>query len=199
MLVRISSSSSHQGLEVDIIRKCRFFHVIDTRDNKTIKKTFIQKNVSEQIERYWLHQRSMLRESAHRRTERLRFDRKSKIADEDLNRLLDQNNFVRDQHYEYQIDHFNLQIHSRTLRRALISRRNARKYKMIFIKIISEKNKAVANSIWKRAFTQNNEKILISCALNEQSSCEFDWRIFSVHFAWDEYKIWISEFEKSQW
>jgi hypothetical protein len=139
MLVRTSSSSSHRELEVDTIRRCRFYHVIDVRESKSIKKICIQKNVSERTEKYWLHQRFVLRNAANRRTEKYWSDWKQKVSNKHLNQLLDQDNLVRDQHYECQIDHFNISIHSRILRRALISRRNARSYKMIVVKSLMRK------------------------------------------------------------
>jgi hypothetical protein len=52
MFDKTPSSSSHRGPEADTIRKCRFFHVIDTRGNKTIKETHDQENVPERTGRY---------------------------------------------------------------------------------------------------------------------------------------------------
>lgn len=141
MPVRTPSPSSHRGPEADTIRKCRFYHAIDVRGSKPIKEICIQENVPERTGRYWLHQRSVLGNAANRRTGKYRSGRKQKVSDKHLDQLLDQDNPVRDQHYECQIDHFNIPVHPRTLRRALISRPNARRYKMAVVKTISEKNK----------------------------------------------------------
>ncbi len=52
MLVRTSSSSSRRRSEADIIRKTRFFHVIDTRRSKTLKKICEKKNIFERTRTY---------------------------------------------------------------------------------------------------------------------------------------------------
>ncbi len=108
MFVRTSSSSSRRRSEADIIRKTRFFHVIDTRRSKILKEICEKKNVFERTETYWLHQRFVLDDEANRRTEKYRSERKVKVSDYHLNQLLDDRNFVQDQHYECQIEHFNL-------------------------------------------------------------------------------------------
>lgn len=141
MPVRTPSPSFHRRPEADTIRKTRFFHAIDTRRSKTLKEICEKENVPERTGRYWLHQRSVLGDGANRRTGKYRSGRRIKVSDHHLNQLLDDHNPVRDQHYECQIEHFNLQVHSRTLRRALISKRNARRYKIAVVKTISEKNK----------------------------------------------------------
>jgi hypothetical protein len=147
----------------------------------------IQKNVFERTKKYWLHQRFVLKNAINRQTKKYQSDRKQKISNKHLNQLLDQDNLVRNQHYECQIDHFNKSIHFRILKKALISKRNVRKYKMIVVKIINEKR--IASSIWKWALQKNHKRILSLHSLNEQSSCEFSWSIFRIHFAWKEYKI----------
>jgi hypothetical protein len=59
-----------------------------------------------------------------------------------LNEMLKEDNPVRDQSWVVQIDHFELNCTSRTMKRACKRRRfKAERYKMIKIKLISNKNK----------------------------------------------------------
>lgn len=140
MSVRTWSSISNRH-ETDIIRKTHFFHAIDTWRSTTLKEIYEHEHVLKRTRRYWLRQRFILDDAVNRRTEKHRSDRKIKISDVHLNQLLSRTNPVRDHHYECQIDHFNLNVSSRTLRRALTSRRNARMYKTIIVRRISDKNK----------------------------------------------------------
>lgn len=63
------------------------------------------------------------------------------MSDHQLDQLFSESNPVRDQHYECQIKHFDMNVSTRTLQRALTSRRNARIYKKAVVRMISEKNK----------------------------------------------------------
>lgn len=68
MPVRTPSPSSHRHPEADTIRKSRFFHAVDTRGGKKLKEVCATENVAERTGRYWLRQRSVIGDSANRRT-----------------------------------------------------------------------------------------------------------------------------------
>lgn len=138
---RTPSPSSNRHHEADTIRKTRFFHAVDTRGHKTLKEVCETEHLPERTGRYWLRQRSLIGDAAYRRTGKHRSGRSIKVSDDQLNQLLSDTNPVRDQHYDCQIKHFDMNVSSRTLRRALTSRRNARRYKKAVVRKISDKNK----------------------------------------------------------
>ncbi len=98
-LTTLSNAARH---EADIIRKARFFHVIDHRlKNITIKDICEQENIKSDREKYWLKQRKRLDNVIYHRQSCN--DRSTKISNELMNEMLDsRRNPVWDQSYEIQ-------------------------------------------------------------------------------------------------
>ncbi len=133
-----TSIKSHNA---DIIRKSRFFHVIDhCSSNVIIKNICEQEEIKSDREKYWLKQRQRLDNAATRR--KSRSDRFKKMSNQLMNQMLDSHaNFVRDQSYLIQIKHFHVSVSKRTLQRAFAARKSrVERYKMTRIKPLSQKN-----------------------------------------------------------
>ncbi len=135
---------SHR-VEADIIQKSRFFHAIDRRRKKSIPIICRgEEDVNLNTSKKWLHQRKKLDTSiASRRIDRTLAESAFKMTNDQLNEMLNvEKNSVRDQSWEIQIDHFQLNCTSRTLKRACKRRTlKADRYRMIKIKDISLKNR----------------------------------------------------------
>jgi hypothetical protein len=135
-----------------LLKKIRFFHFIDYREKEIIQILCEKKKVSWQTSKKWLHQRKKLDTFvASRRIDKKRFEAFVKMTQNKLNELLKKNNLVRDQAWSVQIDHFELNCMSRTMKRAC-SRRTfkADRYRMIKIKLISHKNKQLRQKYDRR-------------------------------------------------
>ena len=135
---------SVQRHEADTIKKNRFFHAIDNRSSVvTIQAVCEQENVSHGTDKRWLHQRKNMSDAALRRTGKMRSGRRSKVNFELMNRMLDpQQNPVRDQPWSVQVEHFQLDVGVRTLRKAFNNRSlRASRFKKIRVRTLSEKNK----------------------------------------------------------
>ncbi len=79
-----SSLTSIKSHDADIIRKSRFFHVIDHRSNNVIIKNICeQKEIKSDREKYWLKQRQRLDDAATRR--KSRSDRLKKMSTQLMN------------------------------------------------------------------------------------------------------------------
>ncbi len=132
--------------EADIIKRARFFEAWDSRPpNQSIRAFAKLHGFSFSTTRYWVRQRQSLGSLAYRRTRKrsTRLGRKRKISDKDINKLLSPSNPVRKQHYEHQIDHFNLNCKPRTVQRTLhFYTKGARRFKAVRVKAISKANKA---------------------------------------------------------
>ena len=63
MTLRTSSFKLRRRHKVDIIIKTRFFHVINTAQNKFVKKTIIDQKIFYRTDFYWLKQRRTLNSS----------------------------------------------------------------------------------------------------------------------------------------
>jgi hypothetical protein len=135
--------SSNKRIETDTIRRTRFFHVFDHRGKKFTKTVCTEENVSYETRKSWLRQRDTLSTSAFRRIDKIRTGRSLKMTNDQLTEMLnDEKNLVRDQSWEIQIDHFQLNCTSRIMKRACSRRKlKAGRYRMIIVKLISLKNK----------------------------------------------------------
>ena len=130
--------------EADTIKKNRFFHAIDNRPgNVTIKDICEHENVSHDTKKRWLNRRKRYGAVTLRRTGKARSGRFKKMSSDMMDQMLDlHQNPVRDQSWPVQIEHFNLDVSSRTLRAAFNQRRpRASRFKKVKIRTISEKNK----------------------------------------------------------
>jgi hypothetical protein len=90
-----------------------------------------------------LKQRNRLDQAASRRLDKFRSDRLKKLSAEMMNEMLDsQKNLVRDQSWSVQIEHFHLNIVSRTMQ-ATFNQRTSRvsRFKKAKVRKISNKNK----------------------------------------------------------
>jgi hypothetical protein len=139
-----TSSSQNKRQKTDTIKKTRFFHVIDTRiSNVTIKDVCETKNVNHDTKKLWLKQRKRLNVAVSRRMSKFRSDRFKKMSSELMNEMLDsQKNSMRDYSWSVQVEHFNLNIASRTLR-ASFNQRHSRvsRFKKTRITSLNNKNK----------------------------------------------------------
>ncbi len=138
------SLSSSKRVKVDIIKRTRFFHVIDHRDKKFIFTICKEKNVSLSTSKKWLRQRKQLRSTAaSRRVSKNRAEGSVKVTSDQLNEMLNvKKNLVRDQTWEIQINHFQLNCTSRTIKKVCKRRfKKASRYRMIKVKKLNEKNK----------------------------------------------------------
>ena len=118
--------------EYDTPKKVRFF---DRFDHKKDKETTVQIAsqpdiaISAATASRWLKQRQELGKKAERRSNnRHKRGRKPLLASDDLDKMLDDSNPVRDQPYEYQEDFFNIQANPKTFRRNFQKRRNAGRF-----------------------------------------------------------------------
>jgi hypothetical protein len=148
-----------------------------------------KKKVSYETKRSWLQQRNTLSTAAFRRIDKARTERSLKMTNDQLTEMLnDEKNLVRDQSWEIQINHFQLNCTSRIMKRAC-SRRQLKvdQYRMIIIKLISLKNRQLRveydhrhvietmNSFWQYVhFTNethlNSNEIFAKRVLREQST-----------------------------
>ena len=133
--------------EADTVKKTRFFEAFDshTRAEEPLESLAAKFDITERTAYKWLRQRRIRGSSAYRRSRKVpeRLSRKSKLTNEQIRRLLSPSNPVRNQHYEYQIHHFNLPCTVRTLQRILQKRtKHARRYKAAPVKLLSSVNKA---------------------------------------------------------
>jgi transposase len=136
-----SESAETTRREADTIRKTRFFEAYDGRQpGDTIDTIAKAQGVNRWAADTWLRQRRAIGIAAYRRTGKHRSGRPKKITDAQVNQLLDNNNPVRTQHYECQMQHFNIHGTTRTLQRAL-QPRQAQRYKKAPARAISQKNK----------------------------------------------------------
>lgn len=133
-------SAGRGRTEADTIRKTRFFEAYDIQQpGATIAQVSEQQGVPLRTAENWLRQRRQIGIAAYRRTGKQRSGRPPKVTNPQLDQLLDRSNPVRDQHYECQIQHFNLDCSKRTLQRAL-QPRQARRYRKAVARAISDKN-----------------------------------------------------------
>jgi hypothetical protein len=148
-----------------------------------------KKKMSYETKRSWLQQRNTLSTAAFRRIDKARTERSLKMTNDQLIEMLnDEKNFVRDQSWKIQIDHFQLNCTSR-IRKGACSRRQFKvdRYRMIIIKLISLRNKQLRveydhrhvietmNSFWQYVhFTNethlNSNEIFAKKMLREQST-----------------------------
>jgi hypothetical protein len=184
-----TSFSSNKRVEADTIRRTDFFHVFDQRGKKSTKTMCTEKKVSYETKRSWLQQRNTLSTAAFRRIDKARTERPLKMTNDQLTEMLnDEKNLVRDQSWEIQIDHFQLNCTSRIMKRACSRRQlKADRYRMIIVKLINLKNRQLRveydhrhvietmNSFWQYVhFTNethlNSNKIFAKRVLREQST-----------------------------
>ncbi len=108
----------------------------------TIKDVCETENVKHNTGKDWLKMRKRLNVVATRRTGKHRSGRSKKMNDDLMNEMLDtKRNSVRDQSYEAQIEHFQLNAERRTLQRAFHNRKSrVSRFKKARIRTISQKN-----------------------------------------------------------
>ena len=127
MELQTPKRSTNQG-EYDTIRKTSFFKAVDERAFKNLRLPEVFKNegISKPTGHRWLKQREQGGLEAYRRLGKYRSGRPLTVSDPSLNQIVDTSNPVRDQSYEVQINHFNLNVSKRTLQKDLRKRkRNA--------------------------------------------------------------------------
>lgn len=129
--------------QADTIKKNCFFHAVDQKGKKSLKQMCQDEKVPLNTANKWLFQRKELGTPIASRRINKRCGRPIKTIAEKLNEMLnDKKNLVRDQPWDVQIDHFQLNCTSRTLQRACNSRTpKAGQYKMAKVKALSHKNK----------------------------------------------------------
>lgn len=138
-----------KSTEADTVKKTRFFNVFDKRQStESIRSIAALFSIDHHTACRWLKQRDILGSPAYRRTRKtsLRLGRKPKLSEETCKMLVSlSKNPVRDQLFEAQIEHHNLDVSVRTLQRSLKRDTNrGQRYKQAYIqKQISKKNRAL--------------------------------------------------------
>ncbi|KAH7384803.1 hypothetical protein BKA64DRAFT_149709 [Cadophora sp. MPI-SDFR-AT-0126] len=129
---------SHVG-EYNTIEKTRFFNAYDREyPGKSIPVLALESGTSEPTAKRWL--------AAYRHTRKRSkiLGKQSRVSKEQCERLVSPSNPVRDQHLEAQIDHFNIEVKPRQLKKMLkVHTKNGRRFKQAYVKKeISPANKA---------------------------------------------------------
>jgi transposase len=136
--------------EADTVKKSRFFEAYDSRTRAkgpipSLESVAIKHGISKSTAQKWLQRRQVQGSPAYRRSRKLsqRLGRKQNLTNDQIQCLLSPSNPTQNQHYEHQIQHFNLPCTTRTLQQTLQKRTNhARRYKSVRIKEVSKANKA---------------------------------------------------------
>ena len=122
--------------EHDTIKKSRFFEAWDNRDeDESLLSICKRKEIPHPTALYWLRQRTILGDIAQRRTRPLsnNLGRKETVPKETYKFLVSNENSVRDQLYDYQIEYHELGVSARTLQRGLKRHtRGAQRFKRAF-------------------------------------------------------------------
>jgi hypothetical protein len=135
--------------EADTLKKKHFFDAYDEHyPSKSLRLISRENQVHVSTASYWLRQRNQLGSPAYRHTRKKSqiLGRRSKVSKEQCKQLVSPSrNAVRDQRYEVQIQHHNLDISVRQLQRRLKQTTNrGQRYKQAYIqKKISPKNRAL--------------------------------------------------------
>lgn len=146
-------SLSSRRVEADIIKKNRFFHAYDQWGPKPLNVICMKKNIKHRTGQLWLRQRRQLKTLiASRRISKRRSERPRKISDNQIDEMLNfEKNPVRDQTWEMQIDHFQLNCTRRTLQRKNKQRSpSIGRYVMSKVKFIGHKNQKLRYEYEKR-------------------------------------------------
>jgi hypothetical protein len=170
-----SFPQSAKPQDADIIRKSRFFHVIDTWSNHVIVKNICeQEGIKPDRDKYWFKQRKRFDDVLCRR--RPRSDRLKKVSNELMNEILDpQANLVRDQSYTVQLKHFHVNAHKRTLQRAFAIRKpRVERYKKDESKIDQSKERKTTNDLRQIAWRSYDWEFLTICSFHEWDSFRFE-------------------------
>jgi hypothetical protein len=131
--------------EADTVKKSRFFEAFDARTHESLHSFATQHAICKRTASYWLHQRQNQGSPAYRRSLKCstRLGRPPKLTNDQIQCLLSPSNPTRNQHYEHQIQHFDLACSVSTLQKALQKRTNhTQRYKPVRVKQISKSNKA---------------------------------------------------------
>jgi hypothetical protein len=173
----ISPLTNCKRQKADTIRKTRFFHVIDEKFSEIIIKNVCEKKkISHFTNKYWLRQRKLLDNiETCRRTSKHRSERSKKMNAEMMNEMLDVSNSVRDQSYVCQIEHFNLDVASRTLQVSFNQRKSrVSRYKKAWIKIISSKNRELRVQYAKEHKNHTIENFWQHVHFTDEAHFDFD-------------------------
>jgi transposase len=133
--------------EADTVKKSRFFEAYDsqTRGEESLQSLASKHDIAKSTAYNWLQKRRNQGSPTYRRSRKhsTRLGRPLKLTNNQIQRLLSPSNPTRNQHYEHQIQHFNLPCKTCTLQRALQTRtKHARRYKSVRVKQLSSVNKA---------------------------------------------------------
>ena len=129
--------------QADTVKKTRFYQAYDSK-TRDVKSLAAEQNITKQTAYNWLRQHRIQGSPAYQRSRKLseRLGRQPILTNDQIQRLLSPSNPVRNQHYEHQIQHFNLSCCVHTLQETLHrSTKNARRYKSMQVKQLSKKNK----------------------------------------------------------
>ena len=129
--------------QADTVKKTRFYQAYDSK-TRDVKSLAAEHNITKQTAYNWLRQHRIQGSPAYQRSRKLSecLGRQPILTNDQIQRLLSPSNPVQNQHYEHQIQHFNLSCCIHTLQETLHrSTKNARCYKSMQVKQLSKKNK----------------------------------------------------------